>query len=223
MPLPKLPKPPDPEEVLSVIDKAGDAIETGLNIIDKVADKFDQAAQKFGPPEPTTPTTAAETAKELPPGQNETSVSAGTACLPCSRDHLSVTSSSLSEGVRFARDKGVKDHEVMRRIRIALDELNAMERIDLAPDETAKLKGVEKELADWTLRQSRDLRHAITAIKDVETMEQAAARASQITEEFMGRLWAMPEEECVTCGEVRKKLMEFIERRKREKTVGGAR
>jgi len=226
MPLPKLPAPPGPEQVFAIIDKAGDAIETGLNIIDKVADKFDQAAAKFGPPEPTTPATTPETAKEPPPGQNETSsisqaVSAGTACLPCSRDHLSVTSSSLAEGVRFAREKGVNDHEVMRRIRIALDELNVMERIDLAPDETAKLKGAEKELANWILNQSRNLRHDITAIKDAESMEKTAARASQITEEFMSRLWAMPEEECETCGEVRERLKEFIEKRKRERTAGG--
>ena len=55
MPLPKLPKPPNPEDIFSVIDKAGNAIEIGLNIIDKVADKFDQAAQKLGPPEPAPP------------------------------------------------------------------------------------------------------------------------------------------------------------------------
>ena len=141
----------------------------------------------------------------------------GTACIPCSRDHLSVTSSALSEGMRFAREKGVKDPEALRRIRIALDELNIMERIDLAPDEVANLKGAEKELADWTLRQSRELRHAITAIKDVETMEQAAARASQVTEEFMGQLWSIPEEECETCGEIRESIRQFIERRKRER------
>ncbi len=226
MPPPKLPKLPDPEEVFSVIDKAGGAIEAGLNIIDKVADKFDQAAQKFGPPAPTTPATTPETTEEPSPGQDETStsqgaISRGTACLPCSRDHLSTSSSALSEGIRFAREKGVKDHEVMRRVRIALQELNIMERIDLAPEETAKLKGAEKELANWTLQQSRDLRHAITAIKDVETMEQAAARASEITEEFMGQLWSIPEEECVTCSEVRERLREFIERRKREKISAG--
>ncbi len=220
--MPKLPKPPDLESVFSAIDKAGDAIETGLNIIDKVADKFDQAAEKFGPPESTTPATAPKTPKEPSPGQNETStpqalVSKGTACIPCSRDHLSVTSSALGEAVRFAREKGVKDPEALRRIRIALDELNIMERIDLAPEETVKLKGAEKELADWTLKQSRDLRHGITAIKDVETMEQAAARASAVTEEFMGRLWAIPEEECETCEQVRESIRQFIERRKRER------
>ncbi len=222
MPLPKLPKPPDPQQMFSVIDKMGNAIETSLNIIDKVADKFDQATQKFWPPD-TTPATAPETAKEPPPGQDEISpsqsaISTGTACLPCSRDHLSVTSSALSEGIRFAREKGIKGSEVMRRIRIALDELNVMERIDLAPEETAKLKGAEKELAVWTLKQSRELRHAITAIRDVETMEQAAARASGITEEFMGRLWSIPEEECATCGEVRERLREFIERRRAERS-----
>ena len=219
--LPKLPTLPDPEDIFSVIDKAGDAIETGLNIIDKVANKFEQATEKFGPPESTTPTTAPGMPKEPSPSQDEAStsqgaISTGTACLPCSRDHLSTSSSALSEGIRFAREKGVRNPEVVRRIRIALDELNAMERIDLAPDETAKLRGAEKELANWTLQQSRNLRHAITAIKDVETMEQAAASASQITEGFMGRLWAIPEEECTTCSEVRERLREFIERRKRE-------
>ncbi|GAI32004.1 unnamed protein product, partial [marine sediment metagenome] len=135
-----LPRPnlPDPEDIFSLIDKVGNALDTGLNIIDKAANKFDQATQKFSSPEPTTPATATETPKEPSPSQGETfpspaSVAAGTACLPCSRDHLSVTSSALSEGIRFAREKGVKNHEVMRRVRIALDELNVMERIDLAP------------------------------------------------------------------------------------------
>ncbi|GAH68817.1 unnamed protein product, partial [marine sediment metagenome] len=59
--------------------------------------------------------------------------------------------------------------------------------------------------------------HAITAIKDVETIEQAAARASQVTEEFMGRLWSIPEEECETCEQVRDSIRQFIERRKRER------
>jgi len=155
-----------------------------------------------------------------PPREIKNPVKEGTACLPCSRDHLSVTSSALSEGIRFAREKGIKNPEVVRRIRIALDELNIMERIDLAPDETAQLQGAEKELADWTLMQSRNLRHAITAIKDVETMEQTAAKASQTTEKFMDKLWSIPSGECETCGELREKLSEFIDRRKREKAEG---
>lgn len=218
MPLPKL---PDPESVFSVIDKAGDAIESGLNIIDKVASKFDQAAQKFGPPEEkAAPASTLESQEELSQNVASTtqdSVSKGTACLPCSRDHLSVTSSALGEGVRFARDKGVKDPEVLRRLRIALDELNIMERIDLAPPEIVQLKGKEKELANWVLNRSRSLRHDITAITNPDDMEQVAAKSANVTEEFMKRIFELPEEECETCGEVRERLKEFIERRKREK------
>ena len=205
------PKLPDLDNIFSAIDKASGIIDMGLGLIDKVSDRLDHLGiVDESPPQAEAP--AEETANP---------VAKGTACIPCSRDHLSVTSSSLSEGVRFAREKGIRDPEVMRRIRIALDELNIMERIDLAPDEIVGLKGAEKELADWTLNQSRDLRHAITAIKDAESMEKTAARASQITEEFMSRLWAIPEEECETCGEVRERLIEFIEKRKRERESGG--
>jgi len=205
-----LPKLPDPDRVFTVIDKASGIFDKGLGFIDKVSDRLDQ----FGISDQIKPQAEAPTEAITNP------VAGGTACLPCSRDHLSVTSSALSEGIRFARDKGVKDPEAVRRIRIALDELNIMERIDLAPEEITKLKGAEKELATWTLTQSRDLRHAITSIKDVSTMEQAAVKASTVTEEFMSRLWEIPEEECETCGEVRESIKQFIERRKRER--GGA-
>jgi len=211
-----LPKLPDPDSVFSVIDKAGGVIDKGLGLIDKVSNRLDKIGlmEELTPPE--TPTTAPESQEEPPFSQNE-AVATGTACLPCCRDHLSTSSSALSEGIRFARDKGVKDPEALRRIRIALDELNVMERIDLAPDETAKLRGAEKGLANWTLKGSREIRHAITAIKDVESMEQAAAKASAVTEEFISRLWAIPEEECETCGEVRESIRQFVEKRKRER------
>lgn len=209
---------PNPVEPLrKIIRESKEQLSKAEGDIRSVADEL----HSLGGSGPRVGLTAPETPKEPSPSQAETSaslgsISKGTACLPCSRDHLSVTSSALSEGIRFAREKGIRQPEVTRRLRIALDELNVMERIDLAPDETAKLKGAEKELADWTLRQSRELRHAITAIKDVETMEQAAARASAVTEEFMGRLWEIPEEECETCEQVRESIRQFIEKRKRE-------
>lgn len=170
-------------------------------------------------------TRLSERQKEAPILRNPTSTiskaAKGTACLSCSQDHFLTTSAAISEGIRFAREKGVRDPEAVRRIRIALGELDVMERIDLAPEEMTKLKGKERELADWALKKSRELRHDITAINDVEFMEQTAAKASQITEEFMSRLWEIPEEECETCGELREKLREFIERRKRERAVAG--
>lgn len=208
--LPRLPKLPDPENIFSAIDKAGDAVGKGVSLIDRVASRIDRLTGKLGPLAESKP-------PETPAQETTERIKEGTACLPCSQGHLSTTSASLSEAVRFARDKGIRDPEVMRRIRIALDELNAMERIDLAPDEITRLKGREKELADWTLKQSRDLRHAITAIKDVNTMEQAAAKASNITETFMSKLWSIPEEECETCSEARESIKQFIEKRKRER------
>lgn len=209
--LPKLPGLPDPGELFSIIDRANEAIDRGLGIVDKVGDKFDHAIEKIGTTEEkphTSPLTTEETTSQ---------VAAGTACLPCCRDHFSTTSSSLSEGIRFAREKGVKTPEAVRRIRIALDELNVMERIDLAPTETVRLKTPEeKEIAGWALKSSRQIRHDITEIKDVETMEQAAANASAVAEEFIRRLWGL-EEECPTCESVRESIKEFIEKRKREK------
>jgi len=217
--LPKLKLPPSPVEPLRKIIRQGkEQIEKAEGDIRSVTEEL----HTLGRTGPQAGLTATETLKETLPDQGEISTSqasvfAGTACLPCSRDHLSVTSSALGEAVRFAREKGVKDPEALRRIRIALDELNVMERIDLAPDEIVKLKGAEKELADWTLKQSRDLRHAITAIKDADSVEKTAARASQVTEEFMSRLWSIPEEECQTCGEIRESIRQFIERRKKER------
>jgi hypothetical protein len=208
--LPGLPKLPDPENIFAVIDKAGDAVGKGVSLIDRVTNRIDRLAGKLGPLAESNP-------PETPAQETPERIKEGTACLPCSRDHLSTTSSALSEAIRFARDKGIRDPEVVRRIRIALDELNAMERIDLAPDETARLKGKEKELADWTLRQSRNLRHAITDVRDVQTLEQAAAKAAGTTEEFMSKLWSIPEEECETCTEARESIKQFIEKRKRER------
>ncbi|MBA7664532.1 hypothetical protein ES703_72593 [subsurface metagenome] len=200
----RLPKLPDPEKLFSVIDKANEAIDKGFGVIDKVTDRIGGVTERIG-------------STEEKPATEETTtpVSTGTACLPCCRDHFSTTSSSLSEGIRFAREKGVKDPEVVRRIRIALDELNIMERIDLAPDETARLKTTsERDIANWAVKSSRQIRHDITAIKSVEAMEQAAANASAVAEEYIQRLWNL-EEECPTCESVRENIKEFIEKRKR--------
>ena len=188
-------------------------VREGRETIEKMSGDIRSVAEEIRSLAPET----SESPKEPPVSQNQipltTNVAKGTACLPCSRDHFITASAAISEGIRFAREKGVRDPEAVRRIRIALGELDIMERIDLAPEEMTKLKGAEKELANWTLMQSRDLRHAITAIKDVEAMEQAAATASQITEEFMGKLLSIPEE-CESCTQARESLKQFIEKRR---------
>ena len=219
---PKLPKltlrlPPNPvQPIRQILRESHEQVEKAKNDIRSIAGELHGLTGTA----PVMPLIAPERQNEPPVSQSPMSTIAtaarGTACLPCSRDHLSTSSSALSEGVRFAREKGVRDPEAVRRIRIALDELNIMERIDLAPDEIVGLKGAEKELAGWTLKQSRELRHDITAIKDAETMEKTAARASGIADEFMSRLGSIPEEECETCEQARESLRNFIEKRRRK-------
>lgn len=118
-------------------------------------------------------------------------VEGGTACLPCSRDHFSTVAGALSEAIRFGRKEGVTHREVQRRLGIALDELNICERVDLSPEQLVQLKGKEKELADWGLNKSRELRHKITAIQTPDDLEKVAAEASKIRTEFMRNLWSI--------------------------------
>ena len=196
--LPKLPAPPDPEDILSVIDKAGDAIETGLNIIDKVADKFDQAAQRFGPPEekrtqlpriklPSTATTqGAEKVPEIEPqsrrpgsrasieetGPQQEAVA--TACVACAVGHFSTSSGLLKEALRF-KGEGMTSNEILDRIAAVLEEQNTLERVDLTPERLQKTPGWERAIAEEALTQSRQLRHKLESIQSIDEMEALAA------------------------------------------------
>lgn len=114
----------------------------------------------------------------------------GNACLPCSRDHFSTISAVLNEALRFSRKTGVQDYEVQRRMGIALDEANSLERIDLAADQLVSLKGSEKQLAEWGLNKSRDLRHKLTQVQTHDELEKVAAEASEVRTEFMRKLWS---------------------------------
>ncbi len=179
--LPKLPAPPDPEDILSVIDKASDAIEAGLNIIDKVADKFDQAAQRFGPPEPTTPTRAPESQKESPlpaaipqPSEGSSLARIATACVACAVGHFSTSSGELKEALRF-KGEGMTSHEVLDRIAGALEEQNALEREDLTQEKIQRLPEWEKQIAEEALTQSRQLRHRLETIQSVDELEALTA------------------------------------------------
>jgi len=116
-------------------------------------------------------------------------IEAGVSCLPCSRDHFSTVSGALGEALRFARKEGVQHPEVQRRLGMALDELNMLERIDLSAESIMGLEGEDKELAQWGLNNARELRHKITAIRDTSGLEKATAVASNVRTEFMRKLW----------------------------------
>ncbi len=181
--LPKLPAPPDPEDIFSVIDKAGDAIETGLNIIDKVADKFEQVAQRFGPPEPTTPASTPESPKEglltatVSPTLSEERQAAPeeitTGCLPCALGHFSTSSGLLNEAVRF-KGEGMISNNILDKIAGALEEQNTLERDDLSSVKIQGLPEWERPIAEEALEQSRQLRHRLESIQSVGELEQAA-------------------------------------------------
>jgi len=132
---------------------------------------------------PETPITIPQT------DSTEEKVEGGTACLPCSRDHFSTVSGALGEAMRFARKDGIKHPEVQRRLGMALDELNMLERIDLSDEQMVTLKGKEKQLAAWGLTSSRELRHQITTVQSVDDLERASSDASSIRTDFMRKLW----------------------------------
>jgi len=119
--------------------------------------------------------------------------SKSTACIPCSKAHISAISGALSESIRFAKDGGVTHPEVIDRLGIATDELAAMERIDLAPYKIESLKGEEKEFAEWIVEKTRDLRHSLDGITDVNKLERTAAEAAGFRDEFLPRFWNLLE------------------------------
>ena len=131
--------------------------------------------------------TATKIEKDLSPEKIEQ----GTACIACSRDHVSTASAVLNEALRFARKDGVGHIEVQRRIGIALDELNAMERIDLAAESIERLDGREKEVAIEAANDSRGLRHDITAIKTPDDLQRVSAKASNIRTRFMTNIFEL--------------------------------
>lgn len=144
-------------------------------------------------------------------------IASATACLSCTRDHFSTISGALAEALRFARDEGMDNKDVQGRIGLALDEHNAMERIDLAAEAITKLTGKEKELAEWSLKKSRELRHMVGEIETVNDLEKAAAKAANVRREFTSLYSGTKQtyaEECTGC-EALADLGDFLEKRKK--------
>lgn len=135
--------------------------------------------------EQTPPTPEIEPTKDM----TIEKIEGGTACLGCTNDHLSTVSGALNEAIRFARTDGIVHVEVKRRLGMALDELNMLERIDLSTENIIALNGTEKQLATDILEAARDLRHKITAIRVFEDLEKVAGEASEIRTRFMSQIW----------------------------------
>lgn len=170
-------------DLISSLVKRQEPRVTGeLPSVRELEEKFNEI---YGSGSPVETASEAETVKVSEGGRqglssDAQSVSEGTACIPCSQDHLSTCSGLLAEALRFARKDGVESPEVVSRIGLCRDELNAMERVDLRPELTVMLPQWERKLANDALNGSRDLRHVMADIASVEHLENAAAGAQRL-------------------------------------------
>lgn len=135
---------------------------------------------------PKEPEEKLEETLKKPTAEKATSVEAG--CVPCAIGHFGTCSGLLNEAMRFAKKEGVESTEVIDRVNICLDELNAMERVDLRPEMIANLPEWEKELANRALTQSRATRHGLESLVSVDALEKVTA-STQTARQEIGRDW----------------------------------
>ena len=127
----------------------------------------------------STPTTIQEPAKATK--------TVATACVPCALGHFSTSAGLLNEVARFKKD-GITSDEILDRVAKVQAEQNALERVDLTPENIQALPSWEKELAEDALSQSRKLRHSLESFTSVKQLEQAAADTSSFYKE-LNRNW----------------------------------
>lgn len=111
-----------------------------------------------------------------------------TGCVPCSLSHFGTCSGLLSEAMRFAHKDGLQSNEVLDRINKSLDELNALERVDLDSEKIYALPSGEKEIATKALNASRATRHALESLTTVEELEKVTADVQTVRKDI-GRDW----------------------------------
>lgn len=127
-----------------------------------------------------------EEALAKPNQEKATAVETG--CVPCAIGHFGTCSGLLNEAMRFAKKEGVESTEVIDRMNICMDELNALERVDLRPELITNLPDWEKKLANKALTASRGTRHGLENLTSVETLEKVAANTQSARQEI-GREW----------------------------------
>jgi hypothetical protein len=135
---------------------------------------------------------AASSEEEASPHSGTSQLSAaGRACIPCGNDHFSTVSGLLAEAMRFARASGIGDPEVIKRISLAEDELNAFERVDAAPDKIAALPDEERDIINAMTQDSREIRHNLSDLKSPEDLLQLAADVKKIREGYRMQVFGL--------------------------------
>jgi len=173
-------------------------IQEGSKIISEVIRNRDIFVSRDSPdsesPRPSTSTVSIEKASQ------NTKQNIATGCVPCSIGHLGTCTGLLNEAMRFARKDGVGSEEVIKRVNICLDELNALERVDLSPEQTNDLSDWEKELAVQALDLSRTVRHGLEGLSSLEDLEGIAAETQGKRQEI-GKAWFQARLSRLTPGE----------------------
>ena len=120
------------------------------------------------------------------------------ACVPCAIGHFSTSARLLNEAVRFKAD-GLKSPQVLDDIAAALGEQNALERIDLTPEKIRNLPEWEQEMAQMALDRSRELRHALETVKNMDDLQGLAADTEEFYKE-LNRDWQSKRiDDCPDC------------------------
>lgn len=120
------------------------------------------------------------------------------ACVPCAIGHFATSAKLLAEAVRFRKD-GLKSPQVLDDIGSAIGEQNALERIDLTPDKIRHLPDWEQSMAQMALDKSRDLRHRLESVKDMDELETIAADTEAFFHELNRDWGAKRIDECPDC------------------------
>lgn len=120
------------------------------------------------------------------------------ACLPCGIGHFSTSSALLNEAIRFKKD-GLASPQVLDDIAQAIGEQNALERIDLTPAKIENLPDWEKELVNEALEKSRELRHKLETVQNMDELQGIAAETEEFFK-YLNREWTSKRlQECPTC------------------------
>jgi aminoglycoside phosphotransferase family enzyme len=120
------------------------------------------------------------------------------ACIPCGLGHVSTSSVLLNEAMRFKKD-GLSSPQVLDDVAQAIGEFNALERIDLTPAKIAVLPDWEKEMAESVSEKSRELRHRLEIVQDMDELEQIAVETEDFFK-YLNREWISKRVgKCPTC------------------------
>jgi hypothetical protein len=122
----------------------------------------------------------------------------GSACVPCAVGHFSASARLLNEAVRFKND-GLTSPQILDDIAASLGEQNALERIDLTPEKIDGLPEWEKQMANLALEKSRELRHRLAAIQDIDELDELASSTEKFYKWLNSEWLSKRLEKCPTC------------------------